>query len=82
MTETIITGRLENWTYDLVWKVLLGDIYEDTKGRFQDGLWIHTSVLKHTKEEIKAFKEGDVVTTKYSTYLLGKKGAVQPKEED
>lgn len=71
MTE--ITGRLENWFFDPMWKTLVGDIYEDARCRFGDGERVRTSKVMHKAAEINAFKEGDTINTKNSVYLLGKK---------
>lgn len=66
-----VTGRLEDWTHDKEgFNVIWGHVYEDVRGRFRDGTWIHTSVLRHPK--IAVHKEGDIVRTLNSTYLLGK----------
>jgi hypothetical protein len=54
-------------SYDKGWHVFWGHIHEDTRQRFYDGAWIHTS---HCVEPDA--KEGDVVHTLNSTYLLGK----------
>ncbi len=60
-------GRLENWSYKegdlLVW----GNVYDDTKGRFEDGSYIHTSQIVHLDIE------GGHVRTLNSLYLLGKR---------
>lgn len=67
---TGITGRLENWVWDergIYW----GNIYEDSRGRFNDGTWIHTSLVKKEK---KNRIEGDLVKTLNSIYILGKPG--------
>ena len=67
-----VTGRLENWhvgMYEYDGEVMIwGDVYDDVNGRFMDGTYIHTSGIKPQE-----FNEGDVVTTRNSTYLLGKK---------
>lgn len=62
-----ITGRLENWyiTRSISGNlVVVGYIYNDSRHRFIDGELIHTSAIKSV--------EADVVTTKNSTYQLGK----------
>jgi len=67
--EIDITGRIENWTRVQVTAkefVIYGNLYEDSKERFEDGTPIKTSGIKNT-----ALKEGDVVTTRNSKYLLG-----------
>jgi hypothetical protein len=64
-----ITGRLENWSYDNVNHVLWGNIFEDERGRFTDGGYIHTSNLRHPKNT--EFKSGMIVDTMNSKYLLG-----------
>jgi len=64
-----VTGRLEGWVvqYGVVW----GHVYEDIRGRFSDGMWIHTSALLSPRE--KDLREGVVAITRNSSYLLGKK---------
>jgi hypothetical protein len=65
-----VTGRIENWHVSMpdesgeimVW----GDVYGSYM--FNDGTYIHTSGCPNTE-----YKEGDIVTTRNSTYLLGKK---------
>lgn len=64
-----ITGRLENWTRQQVTKkefIIWGDCYDDVHGRFLDGDRVHTSGILN-----RACKEGDVVKTRNSVYLLG-----------
>lgn len=68
MTEDTITGRLENWHWDMYFKIIWGNIYDDINKRFVDGTWIHTSDIEGQKE----CKEGDIVKTRNSSYLLGK----------
>lgn len=65
--EQDITGRLEDWFYDgvMVW----GNLYEDTKQRWYDGVHIHTSAVLTDRMYIK---EGEVIQTRNSRYLLGK----------
>lgn len=68
---TNVTGRLEGWyleTYakgSIVWDYL----YDDTRNRWWDGARIHTSKIL---SGIKDLKEGDVIITMNSSYLLGK----------
>ena len=72
MEKVKVTGVLENWAVDQSTSkefVIWGHIYGDTNGRFKDGTMVHTSGIKNRKCE-----EGDVVKTRNSTYLLGKKG--------
>ena len=64
-----VTGRLENWTYDVMYNVIWGDIYNDIRGRFGDGTNIHTSDIPGGRR--MEFKEGDIVKTLNSSYLLG-----------
>lgn len=72
MTE--ITGRLENWVYDSLWNVVWGNCYDDIHKRFRDGEWIHTSDIPTTRNGRtgSTLKEGDIIKTLNSTYLLGK----------
>lgn len=75
---TKITGRLEDWAVDprkfaedteiIIW----GFCYEDIHSRFRDGTQIHTSGIKLADYPIDELKEGMVVKTRNSTYLLGK----------
>ena len=65
-----ITGRLENWVLDASFNMMWGEIYDDVHNRWWNGAHIHTSTLKHPiKTE---HKEGDIIQTRNSTYLLGK----------
>lgn len=60
-------------TYGDVYQVV-GNVYEDVWHRFPDGLFIHTSVVRsHAQDELK---EGMIITTINSTYLLGKEGVL------
>jgi len=62
--------RIENWLvmdFGLGGKRVVGHVYDDTKGRFEDGELIHTS-------EIQCINEDETeVNTLYSTYKLGRK---------
>jgi hypothetical protein len=65
------TGRLEGWYREQVSNkefVINANIFDDVHGRWKDGHPIHTSAIKN-----RQLKEGDIVTTRNSTYLLGKK---------
>lgn len=61
-------GRLEKW--EIHQDYLVGCIYDDAKGRFPNGLVIHTSAVIELVDGTP-IKKGDVVTTKNSHYLLG-----------
>ena len=63
-----ITGRLENWYVDLRGSTMIiwGQLYDDVRKRWRDGEYVHTS-----SAEIKEVKEGDIVHTRNSVYLLG-----------
>ena len=61
------TARLENWKYDSMWHCFNGYIFDDVRMRFPDGSYIYTS---HCVEPDA--KEGDIIHTLNSTYLLGK----------
>jgi len=70
--EEAVTGRLENWLVQQVTKkefVIWGNCHNDVHERWDEGEWIHTSGIKNRKP----VKSGDVVKTRNSTYLLGKK---------
>lgn len=66
-----ITATLRNW-YPVQCTskemVIYGACYGDIHERFPDGEIIHTSGVKN-----RPLKEGDVIQTKNSKYLLGKK---------
>lgn len=67
----LLTGRLESWQVSA--GRILGKIYNDSKGRFEDGKVVITSTINEEGEELK---EGSVVTTKNSTYVLGVGGGL------
>jgi len=72
--DSVPTGRLEGWLYQngVIW----ARIYDDKLKRFFDGTEISTSpVVSPAKDR----KEGKVIQTRGSTYLLGKK-FVQKKD--
>jgi hypothetical protein len=73
MTQKV-TGRLENWIYDPLWNVVWGNVYDDARKRFRDGEWIHTSDIPVTRvgRTGDVLKEGDIIKTLNSKYLLGK----------
>ena len=58
-----ITGRLENWVKDRIFKIYWGNIYGDVRGRFVDGTRIHTSDVEYVKD--------NKVYTLNSIYELG-----------
>lgn len=68
-----VTGTLNSWLKEQVGDITIiwGYIYGDTKGRFYDGQYIHTSFLKMPAEEVDNLKEGDILLTNNSTYKLG-----------
>lgn len=60
------TATLKRW-----WRldnVLWGNIHDDTKGRFSDGVLVRTSRIAGTTPVLK---QGDLVQTANSLYLLG-----------
>jgi hypothetical protein len=69
-----VTGRLEYWNVQSSPNeeefILWGKVWDDAKHRFRNGSLIHTAGIAgdHT-----GLKEGDIVTTRNSVYLLGKK---------
>lgn len=66
-----ITGTLEHWWHEpALFNVIWGHVHNDIEGRFVDGTLIHTSSLKHSSKQVH--KEGDIINTQNSTYLLGK----------
>lgn len=63
------TARLENWT--TICKSLYGEIHDDEKKRWEDGHPIKVSRFEHPP--VAELKEGDIVVTNNSSYLLGKR---------
>ena len=60
-------GLIEEWTFTPGGK-LYGYIYYDSKKRFKDGVFIKTSTVVNS---IFGHKEGDIIITKNSKYVLG-----------
>lgn len=67
---TKLTGRLEDWSVDGVNSIIWGKIYDDVHKRWYEGKQIHTSYIENVRD--MELKEGDIVKTLNSTYLLGK----------
>ena len=67
-----ITGRIENWVYDEYRVIIIGDLYDDINTRWDEGQLIRTSRLLPMSLQSSSPKEGAVVNTLNSTYLLGK----------
>lgn len=68
MEQIQTNGTLHNWWVDN--NMVYGEITGDTKARFSDNTFIHTSRIDVDKSDIK---EGGVVVTLNSSYSLGKK---------
>ena len=69
-----VTARLENWTVDNKSGCLIGEIHEDTENRgWPDGTRIKTSKMQPMSMQSSTPKEGVVIFTMNSSYLLGKK---------
>lgn len=69
-----VTGILDEWIVDPLGRsVIWGRIRDDKTGRFLDGADIRTSFISLDAVAFEALKEGDVVKTRNSTYLLGTK---------
>ena len=64
------TARLENWIKDANFNIIWGNIYDDSKKRWVDGTPMHTSFIEGLGE--MSPKEGDIITTLNSKYILGK----------
>lgn len=65
------TAKLSNWHCQQITQkefIIWGVIEGDSLKRFPDGSIIHTSGIKNRK-----VSEGDIVATRNSKYLLGKK---------
>lgn len=67
------TARLENWAYNKKMNIIVGDCFGDIHDRFADGSSIQTSRLKPMSMQVSAPKEGVIMATLNSSYLLGKK---------
>lgn len=68
-----VTGRIENWTLYEQERVVIGNLYDDIHGRWGEGQVITTSRLLPMSMQANTIKEGAVVSTQNSHYLLGKK---------
>ena len=66
-------ARIENWAYDKKSNTIVGDIYDDIHERWTNGTFIQTSKLKPMSMQLSSPKEGVVVATLNSQYMLGKK---------
>jgi hypothetical protein len=64
------TGRLENWSLHHCLSILWGHLYDDVRCRWRHGEHIHTSHIEGLRD--MDLQEGMVITTRNSTYLLGK----------
>lgn len=64
-----VKGLLKNW-YPFG-DSIAGEIHDDKDKRFDDGTTIRTSTVQG---DMTTLKEGDVIETVNSRYLLGKKG--------
>ena len=62
----ILTGRLEDWWYEPSIQVFRGRLYDDILKRWHDGALIHTSHCPFPDA-----KQGDIIETLNSRYLLG-----------
>lgn len=61
---------LDEWGMDCKeYMIMLGYVFDDSKGRFFDGQDIRTSLLDDKKCDIR---EGGIIITKNSVYKLGK----------
>jgi hypothetical protein len=72
--DTEVTGTLENWRvqdWDNLEYVIWGNVNGDVNGRFRDGYYIHTSGITKSLHPVSSLKEGVVVHTRNSAYLLG-----------
>lgn len=68
-----VTARIENWAFNKKQNVIIGDIYDDIYCRWRDGTLITTSLLKPMSMQVSSPKEGAIMETLNSSYLLGKK---------
>ena len=75
----LYTARLENWFVDNKSGCLIGDIYDDENNRWTNGQKIKTSKMQPMSLQTETPKEGALISTMNSTYLLGKKGQIYEK---
>jgi len=82
--EGPLTGRLENWFYDKEKNRIIGEIFDDSRKRYDDGELIWTTLVvevvgqpfKHEGQTLligEIIKEGSTIRTERQSYLLGKK---------
>lgn len=71
--EEAVTGTLEGWFVDSTtfkgYNVLRGHLINDIRKRWYEGCVIRTSAVQTKLEDIK---EGAIIETENSLYLLGK----------
>lgn len=67
------TATIENWSWHKKSNTIVGYIYGDSSGRFEDGAFIQTSTLKPMSMQVSSPKEGAILKTLNSSYKLGKK---------
>lgn len=67
--KEVVTATLEQWYPDKYYRILWGNIKDDVRSRWADGTKIHTSFIPDT--DLRTLKEGDLVVTLNSVYLLG-----------
>jgi hypothetical protein len=81
MTDESYTARLENWGVTDKGHVF-GNVYDDKKGRFEDGKFIKTTPSHVDVDmELGDLEPGSLVSTKTSIYILGEK-FVPPEETE
>lgn len=68
---TDYTAKLEDWYVDISGSIC-GNIYGDSKDRFKDGSPIKTSYTLPMSMQVSSPKEGIIIFTRNSSYLLGK----------
>ena len=71
MSQQEYTARLEDWTIMIV--CAYGEIHDDIHERWENGHRIRTSTVIEANREPK---EGDIIKTRNSTYLLGKPAVI------
>jgi len=63
-----ITGRIEGWFITGTW--FNGYLFKDINKRWREGQFFHSSSVEG---DLSKYKEGDIIKTMNSTYLLGEK---------
>ncbi|AUR86121.1 hypothetical protein NVP1082O_32 [Vibrio phage 1.082.O._10N.261.49.E4] len=67
------TAIISDWVYDRKQNIIIGTIFYDVHGRFDEGAKIKTSRLLPMSMQASTPKPGAIINTTNNTYLLGKR---------